>query len=55
MTAHQSGKWGRPIGHKDVSRLGQQQSWCYMCKTAHRHGEPCREIGKKRIGMARQV
>ena len=49
MTAHQSGKWGRVIGNKPQSRLPQQQCWCYMCRTAHRFDEACRDIGKKRI------
>jgi hypothetical protein len=49
MTAHQNGKWDRPIGFKTLSRLPQHQHWCYKCGTAHRHGEECREVGKKRI------
>ena len=50
MTAHPNGKWGRAVGFEPLSRLPQHQHWCYMCGTAHRHDEQCREGAEARHG-----
>ena len=39
----------KPRVQSGVRFIGGPQSWCYLCGSEHRHGEPCLQRGRRRV------